>query len=270
MGVFIKRILITLFVSYIILLVLVSLFQNKLVYFPSTYMIDTPNSIGLKYESVEFLSSDSTKLFGWFIPRKGAKTTLLYLHGNGGNISNRLNSIDIFNSLDVDIFIFDYRGYGNSGGNAGEKNTYDDAMSAWKYLVKERGIKEENIVILGRSLGGAIAANLASKVKPKALILESTLTSVKDVSSDVYPFIPSFLIHFEYETTKYLKDINSPLLVIHSEDDNIIPFKHGQKIFQEANKPKRFLKIRGSHNGGFLESRDIYEKALEEFLRELD
>lgn len=256
--------------TYVILVTLMSVFQEKLVYFPSESMDVTPKNIGLEYESVTLSNSDNTEIFGWYIPSKDANTTLLYMHGNGGNISNRLSSIEIFNSLGLNIFIFDYRGYGNSSGSASEQNTYDDAMRAWEYLINEKGIKAENIIIFGRSLGGAIAANLASQVKPKAVILESTLTSAKDMASDVYPFVPSSLIRFKYETLEYLKDINSPILIIHSENDNIIPFKHGKIVFENANEPKTFVQIRGSHNHGFLESKVTYIKALENFLKEVE
>lgn len=248
---------------------LMSTFQSNLVYFPSKNMDVNPKTIGLEYEPVTFRSSNETKLFGWFIPKKDANITLLYLHGNGGNISNRLNSIEIFNSLNMNIFIFDYQGYGQSEGSATEKNTYDDAMRAWEYLLN-KGTKAENIIIFGRSLGGAIAANLASKVEPKGVILESTFTSVKEMVSDVYPFVPSALIYFKYETKEYLKDINVPMLVIHSENDDIVPFKHGEAVFKSANKPKTFLKISGTHNQGFLESKDIYVDGLKSYLNSLE
>ena len=202
--------------------------------------------------------------------KKDANTTLLFLHGNAGNISHRLDSIKLFNSVGLNVFIFDYRGYGNSEGSANEQNTYDDARSAWDYLLKNKKIKAKNIIIFGRSLGGAIAANLGSTLKPKGIILESTFTTGREFASDLYPFVPEFIIRFDYETTKYLKDINYPILVIHSEDDNIIPFKHGEMVFKNANEPKSFVKIRGDHNYGFLRSYDIYMSGLKNFLQEIE
>ena len=256
--------------GYIVLIVLMSIFQSKLIYFPYTNIDRDPQSIGLEYESIILKSSDETELHAWYIPKKGAKITLLFLHGNAGNISHRLDSIKIFNSLGMNVFIFDYRGYGHSKGSANEQNTYDDAKSAWDYLLKNKNLKAEDIIIFGRSLGGAIATNLGHTLKPKGIILESTFTSVKEFASDVYPFLPKFLIHFNYETTKYLKDINYPVLVIHSEDDDIIPFKHGEAVFKSANEPKTFVKIRGDHNSGFFLSYDIYVAALKNFLEEID
>ena len=256
--------------GYIILIALMSIFQSKLIYFPYTDINTNPQSIGLEYESIIFKSSDKTELHAWYIPKKDAKTTLLFLHGNAGNISHRLDSIKIFNSLGMNVFIFDYRGYGNSDGRANEQNTYDDAKSAWDYLLKNKKVKAEDIIIFGRSLGGAIATNLGTKVQPKGMILESTFTSIKEFASDVYPFLPTFLIYFNYETTKYLKDLNYPILVVHSEDDDIIPFRYGEAVFKNTNEPKSFVKIRGDHNYGFLYSKDIYLPALKKFLQECD
>jgi len=256
--------------AYIILLILIYSFQSKLVYFPSKDIDTNPKSIGLEYESIIFESDDKTKLHAWYIAKKDAKTTILFLHGNGGNISHRLDSIKLFNSLQMNVFIFDYRGYGNSGGTPSEQNTYDDAKSAWDYLLKNKMLKAEDIIIFGRSLGGAIAANLGSDLRPKAIILESTFSTAKEFVSNVYPFVPEFLIHFSYETTKYLKKINYPILVVHSEDDNIIPFKFGEAVFKNANEPKSFLKITGSHNYGFIQSKHLYVPALKNFLQEID
>ena len=256
--------------GYIVLMSLISIFQSNLIYFPSTDIKANPQSIGLEFESVIFESMDKTKLHAWYVPKKDANATLLFLHGNGGNISHRLDSIKIFNSLGMNVFIFDYRGYGHSQGSSNEQNTYDDAKSAWDYLLKNKKVKAEDIIIFGRSLGGAIAANLGEKVQAKGIILESTFTSAKELASNFYPFFPEFLIRFDYETTKYLKSINYPTLVVHSEDDRLIPFKHGEAIFKNANEPKSFVKIRGDHNSGFLRSSDTYLPALKKFLDECD
>ena len=256
--------------GYILLVTLMYIFQSKLVYFPSTDINTTPKSIGLPYESIRFLSKDKTELHAWYIPKKDANTTLLFFHGNGGNISHRLDSIKIFHSLGMNVFIFDYRGFGKSQGSANEQNTYDDAKSAWNYLLKNRSVKAENIIIFGRSLGGTIAANLGSTVKPKGIILESTFNSIKEISAERYPFLPQSLLRFNYGTIKYLKAINYPILVIHSKDDNIIPFKYGEAVFKNANEPKTFVKLSGDHNYGFLDSHEIYVAALEKFLNKID
>lgn len=246
---------------------LIYVFQSKLAYFPSKKIEADPKSIGLDFESVRFSADDKTELFGWYIPKKGAETTLLFLHGNAGNISHRLESIKVFNSLGMNVFIFDYRGYGKSRGRANEQNTYDDAMAAWEYLLNQKRAKAEDIIIFGRSLGGSIAAYLGAKVKPRAVILESTFSSAKDFISDVYPLLPQALVRYSYETKSYLKDISAPILIIHSEDDDLVPFKHGKSIFESANEPKSFLKIGGDHNFGFIQSQEIYLEGLRKFLQ---
>lgn len=249
----------------VVLFALIYIFQSKLVYFPFKKIDADSKSIGLDFESVTFSADDKTELFGWYIPKKDAETTLLFLHGNAGNISHRLESIKIFNSLGMNVFIFDYRGYGKSKGSADEQNTYDDAMAAWEYLLRQKKAKAEDIIIFGRSLGGSIAAYLGAKLKPKAVILESTFSSARDFISDVYPFLPQALVRYSYETKTYLKDISSPILIIHSENDDLVPFKHGRLIFESANEPKSFLKIRGDHNLGFIQSQEIYIEGLKKF-----
>lgn len=263
----IKKPLIFALKIYLIFLLFLYIFQSYLVFIPFKDMQSTPDKIGLEYEPINFKSSDGTHLFGWFIPAKKPKATLLFLHGNAGNISHRLDSIKIFNLLELNVFIFDYRGYGKSEGTVNEQNTYDDAKSAWEYLLNKKGFRPEEIILFGRSLGASIAANLASSHTPKAIILESTFTSAKDIATDLYSFlVPGFLVRYNYETLNYIKNITSPVLIIHSKDDEIIPFKHGKALFDYANEPKYFLELKGSHNSGFLQSRDTYMKGLSRFI----
>lgn len=252
---------------YIVFVVLLYLFQSKLIFLPYKTLVTTPKAIGLDYESVEFKADDGTKLHGWFIPSKNSKTTLLFFHGNAGNISHRLDSIEIFNSLGLNVFIVDYRGYGNSEGNINEQNSYDDAKVAWDYLRKTRVIEAKDIILFGRSLGAAIAAHLGGNVEPKAVILESSFSSIRKMAAQIYPFVPSFLVRYNFDTAQHVKKISSPILIIHSKDDDIVPFSHGKTIYKNANQPKTFLEIRGNHNSGFLQSRDIYLPALKDFIQ---
>ena len=229
--------------------------QSNLIYFPNLAgreLVSTPNNIGLDYQDVEFLTKDKIKLHGWFIPSKDAEKTILFFHGNAGNISHRLESIDIFNRLGLNVFIIDYRGYGQSEGKITEKGSYRDAEAAWHYLVNTRGIDKDQIILFGRSLGASIAAWLASKQTPSALIIESGFTSVPSMGQRLYPFLPvRWLTHFKYDTVKYVQSVSCPVLVAHSKDDEIIPYDEGRKIFDAANNPKHFLEMRGGHNDGF-------------------
>ena len=246
---------------------LVFIFQSSFVYYPESTFSANPSNIGFSFENVSFETTDGVKLSGWFIPCDGARGVILFCHGNAGNISHRLDSIEIFHQLGLDIFIFDYRGYGQSEGKPSESGTYRDVEAAWQYLIKERQCMRDKIIIFGRSLGGAVAAWQTRNHKPGALIIESTFTSVPDLGAKVYPFLPVKLIsRFKYDTEGYLEGVNCPVLIVHSPDDEMMPYKHGQRLFEAANEPKEFLKISGSHNEGFIISGKLYEEGLDAFI----
>jgi fermentation-respiration switch protein FrsA (DUF1100 family) len=244
--------------------------QSNLIYFPNLAgreLVATPKDIGLDYQEVDFVSEDDIKLHGWFIPSENAEKTILFFHGNAGNISHRLESIDIFNRLGLNVFIIDYRGYGQSEGKITEKGSYRDAESAWQYLVNTRGIDESQIIVFGRSLGASIAAWLAGKHAPSALIIESGFTSVPSMGQRLYPFLPvRWLAHFKYDTMQYVQSVTCPVLVAHSKDDEIIPYDEGRKIFDAANDPKHFLEMLGGHNDGFRVSGSAYINGLRDFI----
>lgn len=254
---------------YIGLLVIVFVAQPYFIYFPQKAFFETPDETGLSYEDVSFETTDGVKLSGWFIPAEKPKGIILFFHGNAGNISHRMSSIRIFHRLDFSTFIFDYRGYGRSEGKTTEKGTYLDAEAAWRYLTEKRHVPPEKIIFFGRSLGGAIAAWLSQNHTPKALLIESTFTSVPDIAANIYPFLPvRLLARFGYNTDEYIKRINCPVLVIHSLNDDIIPFRHGRQLFEAAREPKEFLEITGTHNDGFMTSGKRYEDGLNAFLRD--
>lgn len=242
-------------------------FQSNYVYYPDRTLSADPGNIGLSFENVSFETTDRIMLSGWFIPCDNLRGFILFCHGNAGNMSHRLDSIQIFHRLRLGVFIFDYRGYGRSDGKPSESGTYRDVEAAWKYLVEERRITPNMIVIFGRSLGGAVAAWQAHNHTPGALILESTFTSIPDVGAKLYPFLPVRLLsRYEYNTAAYLKEINCPILVVHSPDDEMMPFSHGRRLFETAKEPKEFLEISGSHNEGFITSGKRYEEGLNAFI----
>lgn len=249
---------------------LLFLFQAQLLYLPhipGRELNATPEQIGLDYESVSITTKDGLSLHGWFIPAGQSRGTLLFFHGNAGNISHRLDSLAIFNQLGLNVLIFDYRGYGRSEGAPSEEGLYKDAEAALGYLVQERGIAQNDIVYFGRSLGGAVAAWLAARHPPGALILESTFTSAPDMAAELYPWYPARLMtRLHYNALDNLKKVSSPVLIIHSRDDEIVPFSHGQRLFQAASRPRQLLEIHGGHNTGFLMSRDRYTEGVDAFL----
>jgi fermentation-respiration switch protein FrsA (DUF1100 family) len=223
--------------------------------------------VNLIYEEVTFETEDGKQLFGWFLPANDTSPVLLFSHGNAGNIGTRLKSLEVFHNLGLSIFTYDYRGYGDSEGTPSENGTYLDAEAAWEHLVEERGISEDRLIIFGRSLGGAVSAWLAEKHTPKALILESTFTSFDDFASDLAPFLPiGLLSRFDYNTEEHVGAVDCPVLIIHSRDDETVPFDHGQSLFESAKAPKVFLEVSGDHNTGFLSSRDTYEAGIDAFV----
>ena len=250
------------------LMLLLFVFQEKMVFFPGSRLGDTPGTIGLGYEDVYLVTDDDIKIHGWYVPHPDAKATLLFFHGNAGNVSHRLESISIFHDIGLSVFIIDYRGYGNSDGRPSEHGTYRDAMAAWDYLVDERRLRPDEIIVFGRSLGGAVAASLAAKVTPAAVILESTFTSVKELGKHYYPYLPvSWIARIHYPVDEYIALFNCPVLVIHSHQDEVVPASHGRLLFEYAREPKMFLPITGDHNNGFLLSRDAYVKGIKQFFQ---
>jgi fermentation-respiration switch protein FrsA (DUF1100 family) len=259
-------------VLYIGFSVMLYLLQDRLVFLPhmpGRELDATPAAAGLDYEDAWIDTADGERLHGWFVPAHGARGTVLFFHGNAGNISHRLESLQIFNRLGVNVLIVDYRGYGQSSGQPGEEGSYRDAEAAWDYLVSTRGIPPGRIVIFGRSLGGAVGAWLASRpdVMPAGIVIESCFSSGLDMGRRLYPVLPVRLItRIGYPVTDYVTKIDSPLMVVHSRDDEIIPFDMGRAIFDAAREPKTFLEIGGDHNAGFWISRERYVPTLDTFL----
>ena len=254
-------------VVYLAVLAIVYFAQPRMLYFPTRTIQTTPTHIGLAYEEVDFAAADGIKLHGWFIPSDSARATLLFCHGNAGNISDRLASIEQFHRLRLDVFAFDYRGYGKSEGAPNETGTYRDVEAAWQYLTEQKRIPADRIVVFGRSLGGAVAIWLAAHHQPGGLIVESSFTSIPDIAAKHYPFLPvRWLSRFRYDSKSRIRQVTAPVLIIHSPDDDLVPFSHGQALFAAANEPKEFLHLSGSHNEGFLINSDSYDKALTEFI----
>ncbi len=251
---------------YIGLCILLYFQQAGMVYHPSRQITLTPAELNLAYEDVSFETSDGERIAAWFVPAEDARGTLLMCHGNGGNIGDRVYAIDFFRKLGMNVFIFDYRGYGMSSGKPSEEGTYFDAMAAWRHLVEERSIAPGQIVIHGRSLGGAVAAWLATQADSAGLVLESTFTSIPDVGKKMYPYLPIRLLsRFQYDTFGRIGDVRCPILIVHSKQDEMIAFEHGRKIFSAAPEPKWFLDTTGSHNDGESFFPEAFRNKLEEF-----
>lgn len=262
------QILVVLFIAYSALGWTLYFMQAKFVYRPLRDVFYTPADLGLDFEKVALRTTDGLKIRGWYVPADNAELTLLFCHGNGGNIVHRLDSISIFNELGLNCFIFDYRGYGKSHGQPSEQGTYLDAESAFRWLVNEKHVSPDNIIIFGRSLGASVAAHLAGSVKARALILESGFTSYVDIGKKFYPYMPVRLFaRFSYNTISYVKKVHCPVMIIHSRNDEIVPFEFGLQLYEAANEPKDFVEIFGNHNDGFLISGELYKKAWAKWLQ---
>jgi len=271
MGSMLISIAVVLFTAYWGLGLILYFMQPTFLYSPVREVIYTPDELGLDFEKVTLKTADGLRLSGWYIPAGNSQLTVLFCHGNGGNMMHRLDSINIFYNLGLNCFIFDYRGYGNSEGKPGEEGTYLDVMAAYQWLTEGKKVPPNNIIAFGRSLGGSIAAQLASKVKTGALILESAFTSYVDIGRKFYPYMPvRWFARFSYQTVDYVKDVHCPVMIIHSRNDEIVPFEFGLELYDAANEPKEFVEIFGSHNDGFLVSSEIYRKAWTEWLKFLE
>ena len=278
MSSILKRVLHSFIFILVIIWVLLSLtiyfYQSKFIYYPDENIAATPELLSLEYKELTLSTIDNIAINAWWIPHPEARATLLFLHGNAGNISHRLDSINIFHQLSLSVLIIDYRGYGKSNGEPSELGTYLDAETAWNYLNSHKDIKTDNIVIFGRSLGGAVATWLAEKHPPAGLIIESSFTSIADMGKYYYPYLPTTLLsRLKYSSIDRVSKIKSPTLFIHSKGDEIIPYKYSEKLFTEALKetttPKFFLETTGSHNEGFLLSGEKYTAGLDRFITDI-
>ena len=247
--------------------------EKGLIFFPIRELDATPRHYQLDYEDVFFPAADSTRLHGWFVPGSdpGAKPVLLWFHGNAGNISHRLDNLALLHRyLDISIFIFDYREFGLSSGHISKAGTYLDAQGAWKYLVEERSTDPADILLFGRSLGTALAVDLASKKPCLGAVLEAAFTSSHDMLRRYFfGTIPPELTQSAYDSLGKIHLIQSPLLFVHGEYDEAIPLEMAQRLFQAARAPKRLYVVPGSgHNDTYVVGGSEYFQQWRDFLEE--
>lgn len=246
--------------------------QPRLVYypaFPTRELVRTPAHAGLDHEDVRLQADDGIALHGWYVPGPRPEApVVLFFHGNAGNIGERLDTLRLLHDAGAATLIIDYRGYGRSEGRPDEAGTYRDADAAWRWLRHSREVASRDIVILGRSLGGPIAAHLAARTRPAGLILESTFTSLPDLAADHYPWMPvRLLTRYRYDTRAYLADVTCPVLVIHGRDDDLVPFAHAERLAAVRPPVVDLVALDGGHDGAFLVSGRFYRDTLAAFLR---
>ena len=245
-------------------------FEHRQIYRPNRKLAASGSELGRAIEEAWITTSDGVRLHGWFCPADNgsprAHQVLLLCHGNAGNIGHRLHWVKAWLELGLGVFIFDYRGYGRSEGRVDEAGTYRDAQSAFDWL-RSKGFTPENIVVLGKSLGGGIASELALREPVGALILQSTFTSIPDIGSELFRWLPVRRLHsIQYDTINRLPRIKSPVLVAHGRRDDLIGFHHAEKNFKAATGPKMLLEIAGDHVSTIEDGRAEYLAGLGQFL----
>jgi len=241
---------------------------DRLVYFPSRVLDGgTPAALGLTYEDVELAASDGVRLHAWFVPAPRTPPVVLFLHGNAGNISHRLDKLSVLHEIGAAVMLLDYRGYGRSDGTPGEEGTYHDAAAAYDWL-RRRHVAAQRIVVYGESLGGPIATDLASRRPVGGLILESAPSSIIGVARHHYPFLPvTLFLSIRYDAAAKIGGVRSPLLILHSPTDEIVPFSMAEELYAAANQPKRLVRLGGAHNDNFIVAAEAYRTALSDFLQ---
>ena len=243
--------------------------EDRFIFHPDHVTDRDPSHIGLRFEDLFFTTQDGIRLHGWFIPHPGAGATLVWFHGNAGNISDRLLNIKLVHDrIKINIFIFDYRGYGRSEGTISEKGTYFDGEAAIKYLLGRDDAAARRLILFGRSLGAAVAAEMATRFKALGLILESPFVSIPEMARAIFPSLPiAWLLQTRYDTMEKVRLVKTPILVLHGDRDATVPFAQGKKVFEVASEPKRFYRIVGaSHNDTFVVGGEEYYGALREFI----
>lgn len=257
----------TFFAAYVIILLLMFLFQDKLLFMPHAGFLQTPQSVGLSAEDIWVEADDGVKLHAWYFPHETSNKVIVLSHGNAGNISYRLDIARSLLNAGASVVMYDYRGYGKSEGRPTEKGLYMDIRAFTEYLIQEMDYSEGDIYMYGRSLGGAVAAYAATQFDVGGLVLDSSFKNLKSMIGDVYPFVPKFLAKYEFPTEKYLRKLDgTPVLIMHSPDDEIVGYHNGEFLYQVAGDPKQFVELRGGHNDNFFSSRDLIESHWAEFL----
>jgi len=285
---------------YIFISIALTIFQRCFVFKPSKTLFKTPSDIGLKFDDV-FLelkqnstsTTENDKSFGkifdkahiinnqnidslkkldnivncWFIPVANPIATIIICHGNAGTMSHRVDTAEIFHALSMNVVLFDYRGYGLSNGRLTEQSTYDDAEAVLRYCRNVKNIPMRDIIILGRSMGGPIAAKLAKENTPLLTILESTFSSIPNIAKFRFPILlTKLLVTIKYPTIDFVKKIKSPIMITHSKEDEIIPFFMGENIYNAASNPKYFYQRVGSHNDTYFDDKKSYISNIKEVL----
>lgn len=244
-------------------------FEDSFIFHPTAVIHRTPRDVGLDYQNIDFVARDGVRLNGWFVPHVEARSTLIWFHGNAGNIGHRVENLKLLHDkVMANVFIFDYRGYGRSQGKASEEGTYLDGEAALAVVREQLAVNASRIILFGRSLGAAVAAEMAFRFANQAVILESPFVSIREMARSVFPFLPvGPLLQTRYDVVEKIRRIKTPLLVLHGDRDEIVPFAHGELVFDAAPQPKKFYRIAGAgHNDTYIVGGNRYFQELKNFI----
>ena len=262
--------------------------ESKSIFYPVRSIAATPAALGLAFEDVFIKTQDNVTINAWLVksssrrpevpspqgaygrgeePTGTQRGTLIFCHGNAGNIGDRLEKILLFHQMGLNILVIDYRGYGKSQGQPSEAGIYKDAVAAYDYLLTRQDIDRSRIIGYGESLGGAVAVDLGTKRNLAALIIDSSFTNAADMAKTIYPFIPSFLLGTKLDSAAKVRTVTIPKLFIHSRADEIVPFRLGERLYQAAAQPKEFLELSGGHNDTPVEAQEKMAREIITFLR---
>lgn len=289
-----------------------ALLQSRLVFQPGGREVrGAPTDVGLAYERLQLAPAPGVRIEAWFVPAEpdfvpgpgrsaacagpGGRGSVLFCHGNAGNLGHRLDTVRILHLLGMNVLLFDYQGYGRSQGTPSEAGTLADARACWDWLLRERGESPGRVVLMGRSLGGAVAAQLAAELAargrgrenpggraeptaaprelPAGLVLESTFSSIPDMGAQRFPWLPvRLLARIRYDTRSRLPLLaraGLPILFLHSPEDDLVPYDQGRALYEAYTGPKAFCELHGGHNEGFLLSGTVYDAALNRFFADV-
>lgn len=267
------KLLLLILIGYLFILGLITLLQNQMIFHPSEDIWDTPERLDLPWSEHRVETSDGLLLHGWLIGdyESGNKPVVVYSHGNAGNISGRVEIAGVIANQGAAVFLYDYRGYGKSDGSPSEEGIYVDGKSVINYLREELEIPLSRMIFYGQSLGGAVAASQAAGFEGSGLVLHSAFLSGKEVATDIYPFIPGFLVSVGFPVNKDLQQAKTEhIMIMHSKNDRIVPYRHGKELHQiakeDATREVTFVELKGGHNTGFSMSRDLFAESWKEFI----
>lgn len=255
---------------YLILMGLIYFFQDKLLFMPFSELVQTPESVGMSAQDFWVETTDGIRIHGWYFSNDDAEYVIVLSHGNAGNISYRLDIAKALIQSGASVLMYDYRGYGQSEGTPTEQGLYNDIQAVIDGLINHMEYAENQILMYGRSLGGAVAAYAAANRNVGGLVLDSAFLDLKTMVRDVYPFVPVKLAKYNFPTRKYVPEERSyPVMVMHSPEDDIVGFHHGELLYQQIKEPKRFVRLRGGHNNNFSLSKDTIVSSWRWYLDEV-